>query len=924
MKNKLRKYLCINVLILVLTFLYSIKIVKADTFNDSVYVDNSYSFAVATTKFADHNAWVYAEENPIRRKSDNQVIYCLQAHVLFNDKASVVGYDDDAFFANLSNLSDEDMRRIIAIAYYGYGYNNHTSMDWYAVTQLMIWQITNRTDSPPYPVEYNDRSLSRTSRYDAMFNEINYLVNHDALTVSFDGQKIEASVGDVVTLTDTNGVLSQFFNIDSNGLDVDINENNLVIKSDNIYSGTINLIPKSNVKPIIYDGANQKVMSRGDVLKQKGSVSIEFIGGDIEISKKDKDTNSNIPQGEASLKGASYEVYDAINNSLITTLTTDELGKAKSSKILSVGKYYLKEIFPSVGYQLDNTKYYFEISKENLHPILTVYENVINQDFDYTKVYASDETGIMEPEVGVKFSIYDNKNKLVKEVTTDYQGNFKFNLAYGTYTVKQLTSTTNYEKINDFKIEVKEIGQTVKKVISNALIKAKLKVVKIDKDTKEVIKRSGIKFKIFNISKGEYVCQSITYPTKTTLCEFSTDENGEFMSPYPLESGKYILEEVDQALDGYLWNRKSHEFEIGQNSELITDSIYGIIFETKFENKRVEGKIQIKKTGEVVSITKDGLVFTNKELEGVRFGLYAKEDIILNDKVIIKKDTKVKEKTTDKFGNITFDKLYLGKYYLKEIETLDNYILDENKYDIELKYKDQYTPIVIYSKSILNILKTGKLEFTKTDFSASKTLPNTTIEIYTEVDELVFSGRTDKDGKIVIERLPIGKYYILEKEAPEGYKINEEKMAFEIKENGDVVKASMSDEDITGTLEFLKVDFSDDTPLPNTLIEIYNENNELVFSGKTDDNGKITIEKLKYGKYYILEKEAPNGYQLNEEKMWFEIKEDGKIVKSIMKDEKIVEVPDTYKNDYKEGLVEGVSLIVLGLGMIRFLKKKNA
>ena len=62
---------------------------------------------------------------------------------------------------------------------------------------------------------------------------------------------------------------------------------------------------------------------------------------------------------------------------------------------------------------------------------------------------------------------------------------------------------------------------------------------------------------------------------------------------------------------------------------------------------------------------------------------------------------------------------------------MDEYVLDENKYSFELKYKDQYTPVIVYSKAILNTLKTGKLEFTKTDFSEDKTLTDTLIEIYT-------------------------------------------------------------------------------------------------------------------------------------------------------------------------------------------------
>ena len=75
----------------------------------------------------------------------------------------------------------------------------------------------------------------------------------------------------------------------------------------------------------------------------------------------------------------------------------------------------------------------------------------------------------MTPEVGVKFGIYNNKNESVGEYTTDEQGNFEVKLPYGTYTVKQLTTTTGHEKMNDFNIEVKEVGNTIKRTILNAL-----------------------------------------------------------------------------------------------------------------------------------------------------------------------------------------------------------------------------------------------------------------------------------------------------------------------------------------------------------------------------------------------------------------------------------------------------------------------
>ena len=127
----------------------------------------------------------------------------------------------------------------------------------------------------------------------------------------------------------------------------------------------------------------------------------------------------------------------------------------------------------------------------------------------------------------------------------------------------------------------------------------------------------------------------------------------------------------------------------------------------------------------------------------------------------------------------------------------------------------------------------------------------------------------------------------------------------------------MKNKPITSTVEITKIDISTSDPLPNTLIEVYNDKDELVYSGRTNEEGKIIIEELRYGKYYFIEKEAPEGYTLNSEKMYFEVLEDGEIVKCTMKDEKIVvDVPITFKNDYLPIIMFGVS--VLGLGAVAY------
>ena len=260
---------------------------------------------------------------------------------------------------------------------------------------------------------------------------------------------------------------------------------------------------------------------------------------------------------------------------------------------------------------------------------------------------------------------------------------------------------------------------------------------------------------------------------------------------------------------------------------------------------------------------------------------------------------KVSKKSTDllkiKLGNFItwymFDNSFWDASDLQAvkfaIDTVDKYFNGSynNLYDFINKHSKEV--ISVYEEKINNNRYMYSFEIDEIPFN---------LEAHIENDSELLS----KQWRLLVEKLKVTKNPI----------------------KGDI-KSTMKDEKITGTLEFTKTDFSESVTLPNTTIEIYNDKDELVYTGTTDENGKIVIEKIPYGKYYILEKEAPKGYTLNTEKMPFEIKEDGEIVKCSMKDEKIIEVPNTEKNEFPTAEVGSILLCLLGIGVFIYGKFRN-
>ncbi len=260
-------------------------------------------------------------------------------------------------------------------------------------------------------------------------------------------------------------------------------------------------------------------------------------------------------------------------------------------------------------------------------------------------------------------------------------------------------------------------------------------------------------------------------------------------------------------------------------------------------------------------------------------------------------------------GKLTITGLPAGAATWRESKAPDGYVLDNTVHTITISAGQ------VYATTLADKPITGTFEFTKTDIADDTPLPNCVISITdVKTGKVVFTGKTDSFGKLVFKDIPAGDYTYQEVSAPPKYKLNTKAYPFSIKEDGEIVKAAMKDQIMTGTFEFTKTDFVTAKALPDTEISIKDASTgKVVFTGKTDKDGKLTI-KLPVGKYLYQEIKAPTNYTLDKKAYPFEIKADGEIVKAAMKDSlqtgalEIVKTMDG-KND---GELDGIQFRVTG------------
>lgn len=432
---------------IMLTFICSTKVEAQTQFYEGEYIDGIYMNKQKT----EISAIYYQKARFFRQVGTNQFAYCIDPFIFFTEGST---YEETI---NPNNLTQQQKERITEIAYFGYGYHNHTDKKWYAITQFMIWQTADPTANFYFTDGLNG---PRIEAYTQEMNEINTLITNYHKSTSLLNKTYTIVEGETIFLEDTNNIISTY-SIDNPNFRIEGNK----LIGDNLTKGeyTINLLKQENHynKPILFYQAldSQALMQTGDIPNKTEQLKINVINTLIEITKIDKDTQSIIASGDGSLIGAIYGLFNQ-HDEKIAEITINENSKG-IIKNIPFGTYYLQEIVPPKGYQLDTKKYEITISEENPNQQLILENEIIKKKVIIYKTY--DETNKI-PEKNINFLIFDKDNNLITTITTDEFGKAEIILPYGEYKIVQENTTEGYQKVEDIELIIDNMEDEIIKL----------------------------------------------------------------------------------------------------------------------------------------------------------------------------------------------------------------------------------------------------------------------------------------------------------------------------------------------------------------------------------------------------------------------------------------------------------------------------
>ena len=724
--------------------------------------------------------------------------------------------------------------------------------------------------------------------------------------------------------------------------------------------------------------------------------------GTVNLVKKDSKTNQGVkdavyglyasqdiyhPDGHTGLVHA--------KDSLVKTFPkTDENGKSSVSGV-HIGNYYVKEITASPNYVIDTNTYAVLVAYAGQNASVTTSNVNVTEDMQTGKITITKQDDTTQHALeGAVFNLYAKNdivhpdghtgviykaNQLVATFPqTDANGKTTLEGLYlGDYYAKEMTAPDQYVLDDTAKnITLSYAGQNEQVSVTtptytNHRQEGKITITKHDSETNETVPNAiyelYAKSDIINPDQSN----KVMYKANDLVATFpKTNENGQSSLEHLYLGDYYIVEKT--APDGYVISTEKYDVTLsyhGQNvsvvteTQKVTDTVQrGTVEFVKLDKELSEGT----QNPDITDGNNDGAQGDGTRV-GATYGLYARHDIIHKDTksgVVTYNQTKgsiheiqltkgtdlnvlnnpakagnlLAIAKTDSNGEIKFEHLYLGDYYIKEIEPSEGYLLDDTEYDVVIHYAGQNVEITSKNTEVFEQVKKQGFDLFKGGHVAgtsnnAKPLEGVHFEVKLESDiqRLIKEGMsleeakkaaplydeliTDKNGQASSIRLPYGKYRVMETQPAVDYDTAED-FFITITEDSEVNQPYYNnvviDEVFSAYIKAVKLDKETGKTvlLPNTefkikaLTDVYVNDQKFsageyigywtwnpfdgfskfdlfkggfyVDSWKTDETGTVQLnEKLSAGEYQLEEIHAPNGYVLDTTPVQFTITNQG-------------------------------------------------
>ena len=630
------------------------------------------------------------------------------------------------------------------------------------------------------------------------------------------------------------------------------------------------------------------------------TIEEEVIRGDIQLVKYGE-TNDEPGDSGADIKKPLKDIKFHLTSKTtgdVYTIITDEQGVATTKQLgtsdrgnLPFDTYTVSEESPYPEYDII-APFEVTVDEEGKTYTYILRNDTVDAPLSVQKV--DKETGKVIPIAGAQFQILDeNKKPITMKVSyptpmeidtfeTDANGSFTLpeKLEYGSYYLHETKAPEGYLLgIEDIPFVVDQEfdwENPLSITYPDAPAKGKIRITKTDKETDKPIPEGAE----FTVTAAEDITTpdgTIRTEKGTVVATLTTDEKGKAETE-ALYLGKYTIKET-KAPNGYLVNPKEYEVTLKYKDQE-TEIVYG---DVTVPDELAKGKIRVKKTD----------AETGNGLSNAEFEIRAKEDIVTPDGTVKEKaGTVVDTIKTDDKGSAETKVLYLGKYEVQETKAPEGYLLNTQKYPVELIYADQETEIVYGDVTVPDEIAKGKIRITKTDKETNKPIPSgaeftvTAAEDITTPDGTVRAEKgtvvatltTDDKGKAETDKLYLGKYVIKETKAPEGYLLNPKEFEVTLAYKDQTTEIVYGDVTVPnqpakGQIEILKKDeetgnllsgteftvtAAEDITTPDGTVRA--EKGTVVDTIVTDTTGIARSKELYLGKYVVKETKQPIGF----------------------------------------------------------------